>query len=66
MSIKERSQPGVSAGLPSVEAVEKAKQCLADNGIEADETETVLEALSYILFNADIMHGSEGGCQHYA
>ena len=30
-------------------AISKAKQCLIDNGIEADEAETVLQALGYIL-----------------
>lgn len=41
--------------LPSAEAVQKALQCLSDNGIEADETETVLQALGYILFDAEIL-----------
>lgn len=30
-------------------AISKAKQCLIDNGIDADEAETVLQALGYIL-----------------
>lgn len=35
-------------------ALEKAAQCLIDNGIEEDEATTVLEALGYILLNQDI------------
>lgn len=46
-------------GMPWPEAIQKAKMCLADNGIEADETETVLEALGYILLDADIIQGPE-------
>lgn len=52
-------QPSSTVNLPSAYAIQKAKQCLADNGIEDDETETVLEALGYILFDADIIQGLE-------
>lgn len=45
---------GARAVLPWPEAIQAAKMCLADNGIEADETETVLEALCYILLDVDI------------
>jgi hypothetical protein len=30
-----------------------AKKCLADNGIEKDETDTVLQALCYILLDIE-------------
>lgn len=36
------------------ERVNLAIKCLIDNGIEDDEAETVLEALCYILMDADI------------
>lgn len=35
-------------------AFKKAQKCLEDNGIEADETGTVLQALFYILFDTEI------------
>ena len=35
------------------ETFNKAKQCLIDNGIEADEAEIVLQALCYILLNEE-------------
>ena len=31
----------------------KAKQCLIDNGIEADEADVVLQALCYILLDEE-------------
>lgn len=34
--------------------IDKAKQCLIDNGIEADEADTVLQALCYILMDEEI------------
>lgn len=34
--------------------IEKAEQCLIDNGIEADEVCTVLQALGYILLDAEL------------
>ena len=40
--------------MPNQEAFEKAQKCLEDNGIEADETATVLQALFYILFDTEI------------
>lgn len=33
--------------------IEKAEQCLIDNGIEKDEAQTVLQALGYILLDVD-------------
>ena len=36
------------------EKVLKAQQCLADNGIEPDETATVLQALGYILLDLEL------------
>jgi len=34
--------------------IKKAEKCLADNGIEKDETETVLQALGYILLDVEL------------
>lgn len=34
--------------------IEKAEQCLIDNGIEADEVCTVLQALGYILLDKEL------------
>ncbi len=34
--------------------LEDANKCLADNGIEPDECETVLQALCYILLDLEI------------
>lgn len=34
--------------------IEDAKQVLADNGIENDETETVLQAIGYALLDAEL------------
>lgn len=34
--------------------IERAKQCLIDNGIEHDEAETVLQALGYILLDTEL------------
>ena len=34
--------------------IEKALQCLIDNGIEPDEAETVLQAIGYILMNEEL------------
>lgn len=53
--LTQSEESDVSANLPSAETVQKALQCLSDNGIEADETETVLQALGYILFDAEIL-----------
>ena len=36
------------------EMIRKAQQCLADNGIEPDETATVLQALGYILLDSEL------------
>lgn len=35
--------------------IEKAMQCLVDNGIEEDEADTVLQALCYILIDEEIL-----------
>lgn len=40
--------------IPNNGAFKKAQKCLEDNGIEADETATVLQALFYILFDTEI------------
>lgn len=42
--------------LPAPDMVQRGMQCLTDNGIAPDEAETVLQALGYILFDADIIH----------
>ncbi len=34
--------------------IQKAIQCLIDNGIEEDEAEVVLQALGYILLNEEL------------
>jgi hypothetical protein len=34
--------------------IEDAKRVLADNGIENDETETVLQAIGYTLLDAEL------------
>lgn len=49
----ERLQPNIA--LPSIKTIQAALQCLTDNGIAADEAETVLQALGYILFDTEIM-----------
>ena len=36
------------------EDIEKAERCLIDNGIEEDEVCTVLQALGYILLDAEL------------
>lgn len=36
------------------EQIDKAMQCLADNGIEEDEACTVLQALGYILLDEEL------------
>lgn len=36
------------------EQILKAEQCLVDNGIDSDEKDTVLQALGYILLDADL------------
>jgi len=38
----------------TVAQIEKAKQVLIDNGIEADEAETVLQAVGYALLDVDL------------
>ena len=38
----------------SRDSIEKAMQCLADNGIEEDETDTVLQAIGYILLDIEL------------
>lgn len=34
--------------------IRRAQQCLYDNGIDADETATVLQALGYILLDKEL------------
>ena len=36
------------------EQIEKTLKCLVDNGIDEDETETVLQAIAYTLLNAEL------------
>lgn len=36
------------------ERINKAEQCLIDNGIEPDEAQTVLQALGYILLDEEL------------
>ena len=38
----------------SNDKIEKAKKILIDNGIEQDEAETVLQALGYVLLDAEL------------
>lgn len=38
----------------TAEKLQKAMQCLEDNGIEEDECRTVLQALGYILLDAEL------------
>ncbi len=38
----------------TLEQVKAAQQCLIDNGIEKDESGTVLQALGYILLNKEL------------
>ena len=38
----------------SKEEINEAIQCLIDNGIEEDEAEIVLQALGYILLDAEL------------
>ena len=40
----------------SKEKIEKAKQCLIDNGIDKDEAEIVLQALGYILLDEELFN----------
>ena len=37
--------------------VHRALQCLIDNGIDADEAETVLQAIGYILMDRELFPG---------
>lgn len=34
--------------------LQKAQEVLADNGIDADETATVMQALGFVLFSKDL------------
>lgn len=43
------STPGESGISP--EQIQKAEQVLIDNGIEADEAQTVLQAIGYVLLD---------------
>lgn len=36
------------------EKIKAAEKCLIDNGIEADEASTVLQAIGYILFDKEL------------
>lgn len=38
----------------SKEQIEKTLKCLVDNGIDEDETETVLQAIAYTLLNVEL------------
>lgn len=41
------------------EKIEKAIQCLIDNGIDPDEAEIVLQALGYILMDEELFPEKE-------
>lgn len=36
------------------EKIQRAEQCLIDNGIEEDEADTVLQAIGYILLDEEL------------
>lgn len=38
----------------SKEAIKKAEQVLIDNGIEEDEADIVLQAIGYVLLDAEL------------
>ena len=38
----------------TLKAIKAAENCLIDNGIEADEAQTVLQALGYILIDEEL------------
>lgn len=42
------------------ERLQRAMQCLIDNGIATDEAETVLQAIGYILLNEELFPEKEG------
>ena len=39
--------------------IQKAEQCLIDNGIDEDEVSTVLQALGYILLDSELYPNNE-------
>ena len=41
------------------ERIDKAIECLIDNGIEADEAEVVLQSLGYILLDTELFPNGE-------
>lgn len=41
------------------DVIQKAEQCLIDNGIKQDEESTVLQAIGYILFSVELYPSSE-------
>ena len=41
-------------GYVGAEDIKRAKQVLIDNGIEADESDTVLQAIGYALLNTEL------------
>ena len=53
---EERKTLGVRLphSFATIAQIEKAKQVLIDNGIEADEAETVLQAVGYALLDVDL------------
>ena len=42
------------------EQIKKTEQCLVDNGIEADEASTVLQAIGYILLDTELYNDDDG------
>jgi hypothetical protein len=40
--------------MKNKDAIERAEQCLIDNGIEKDEAQTVLQAIGFILLGEDL------------
>lgn len=53
MNMKPRNALWFESEVTS-ETIHKAEQCLVDNGIEPDEVSVVLQALGYILLDADL------------
>ena len=52
-SIKMKNTHDITT-IPTREQIQKALQCLADNGIEKGECAVVLQALCYILMDTEI------------
>ena len=57
--IAELKNRGYTVSEITKETIEKALQCLIDNGIEDNEAETVLQALGYVLMDAELFPEEE-------